>query len=1050
MSTLRHGFWALASMLTLATPCFALNQAPTANLTAPSAGMKYYAPATIDLAADASDPDGTVAKVEFYSNATLIPNSADTTGPSYTFRWTNVPAGTYTLKARAYDNLGKTGDSPTVQITVVQITTVISSPAANAVIGGRTTSVSGTIVGPDNSTVIVTAGGGHSVVATLSSGAFTADGVELIPGLNTIEVGVARQDGTSEVATRSVTAVAPPVVAIVGPQSCSIYTTTATITLTSDAASAQGTISAVEYFEGSTSLGRATAAPYSVTYTFTGIGTHSVVARATDSFGFTGDSAPMVFAIRSQPPTVSIMSPVSGSTFGTPANITFTATASDPDGSVSYVQYKAVKGSNETYIGSYATPPYTVTWQNPPVGTYDVIATAIDNNNTPGQSAPIQITVSDNPPPTVVLTAPTESTPLRAPATISFAANASDVSPGTVTMVEFLLDGQVVATDTTAPYTGTKTGVAAGPHDVAARATDNQGATNTHTIRITVAANALPTVNITDPLEGAIVSAPADVTVTATANDSDGTIAKVEFFDGPTLIGTATTTPYSVVLHNPTVGQHSLTAKATDNEGGTNVSNTRTFTVNGVSSSITSPANGSNYVAPAAYDVKATISTSSGVVTSVEWYDGPTKVSTQTVPPPGVPTVNSTLNLTAVAAGTHVYTAKGFDSGGRNATSTAVTVNVAPAPTPPTVSLTSPPNNAFYIAPAIIKLSANVTQGANTVERVEFYAGTTLVGTATSTPYSVTWTNVPSGPYAMTAKAIDTSGISGTTNQVSVTVASAPSVAAAPGLDGSTINSDSVLISGTTQTTANSSVAVNGQMAVLAADGRYFINSLPLVAGANNIAIQVMTQDGESSTQTITVTSSGTAPFKIGAYPTEGIAPFDAQMVVGSVTGAPFGSVEFDFNDDGVADYTATSLEAAQVTLTGLSAGMHRIRATVKDAQGGTIYTTVLLLYGADPVARFDKLKGVFDDMLGRLTAGDINRAMNIITPTVNAKYRGVFEALGADLATAVPQLGTLVNAEFGDNTAHLYLVRGSGPSATGFFIYLIRGEDGIWRIDAM
>jgi predicted phage tail protein len=69
----------------------------------------------VDLTATASDTDGSVAKVEFYSGATLL--GTDTSSP-YSFTWSSVPAGTYSLTAVAYDNLGAKTTSAARSITV--------------------------------------------------------------------------------------------------------------------------------------------------------------------------------------------------------------------------------------------------------------------------------------------------------------------------------------------------------------------------------------------------------------------------------------------------------------------------------------------------------------------------------------------------------------------------------------------------------------------------------------------------------------------------------------------------------------------------------------------------------------------------------------------------------------------------------------------------------------------------------------------------------------------------------------------------------------------
>ncbi|MDP9273111.1 MAG: Ig-like domain-containing protein [Chloroflexota bacterium] len=89
--------------------------APTVGLTQPAGGATFRAPATVSIAATATDTDGTVAKVEFFNGATQL--GEDTTAP-YTYNWTGVAGGSYTLTARATDNLGATTTSAARTITV--------------------------------------------------------------------------------------------------------------------------------------------------------------------------------------------------------------------------------------------------------------------------------------------------------------------------------------------------------------------------------------------------------------------------------------------------------------------------------------------------------------------------------------------------------------------------------------------------------------------------------------------------------------------------------------------------------------------------------------------------------------------------------------------------------------------------------------------------------------------------------------------------------------------------------------------------------------------
>lgn len=79
-------------------------------------------------------------------------------------------------------------------------------------------------------------------------------------------------------------------------------------------------------------------------------------------------------------------------------------------------------------------------------------------------------------------------------------------------------------------------------------------------------------VTITDPFPGTTFNAPASLTVSAAAAITGGTIARVEFYDGPLLIGTASAAPYSVAWVAPVEGPHDLTAVAVDQFSATTVS----------------------------------------------------------------------------------------------------------------------------------------------------------------------------------------------------------------------------------------------------------------------------------------------------------------------------------------------------------------------------------------------------------------------------------------------------------------------------------------------
>ncbi|GIH02623.1 hypothetical protein Rhe02_06900 [Rhizocola hellebori] len=115
------------------------NRPPTVTLTSPGAGQLFTAPATVNFAATAGDPDGTVARVEFLNGSTVV--GSDTSSP-YTFAWMNVAAGTYSVSARAVDNLGAATTTTPISITVRPANTGGPAPVLR-VSGNRLVTASG-------------------------------------------------------------------------------------------------------------------------------------------------------------------------------------------------------------------------------------------------------------------------------------------------------------------------------------------------------------------------------------------------------------------------------------------------------------------------------------------------------------------------------------------------------------------------------------------------------------------------------------------------------------------------------------------------------------------------------------------------------------------------------------------------------------------------------------------------------------------------------------------------------------------------------------------
>ena len=74
---------------------------------------------------------------------------------------------------------------------------------------------------------------------------------------------------------------------------------------------------------------------------------------------------------------------------------------------------------------------------------------------------------------------------------------------------------------------------------------------------------------------------------------------------------------------------------------------------------------------------------------------------------------------------------------------------------PPTVTLTGPATGAVFVTSSPINIAADATDPDGAIFKVEFFAGNTKVGEATTSPFSLAWTNPAAGAFSLRAVATD-------------------------------------------------------------------------------------------------------------------------------------------------------------------------------------------------------------------------------------------------------------------------------------------------------
>jgi subtilisin family serine protease len=470
-----------------------------------------------------------------------------------------------------------------------------------------------------------------------------------------------------------------------------------------------------------------------------------------------------------------------------------TATATDEQG-VAKVEFYA----DGVLIGTDTSAPYETSWDSSAVadGEHALTAKAYGTGGRVATSPPRGVIV-DHTPPDAALTSPTPGTFLR-PATVTLKATASDTRG--ISKVEFYVDGTLTGTDTSAPYAvdWAAWNSPVGAHTLTVKAFDLVGNARTSAGVGVIIDGAVPTAHITAPAYNPDARYRGVLQISASASDDVG-VERVEFYvGGGQLIGTDSSAPYETSWDSRAVadGSYSITCKAYDLAGNVNSSYCGIVvkTDNTLpDAALTSPTPGT--LVQGIVSLEATASDNVGV-TQVLFYDGTRSIGFDNSAPYAM-----SWDTRSVSSGTHTLTVRAYDRAGNERISAEVAVTVDN--TPPVTAISAPAQNALVRGTVPVNATASDDVG---VERVEFYAGTTLLGTATTAPYEVSWdtTAWADGSVSLTTRAYDRVG---NVAQSSIRTVSVDNTGPAVAIT-SPANGASLFLSTTIQANASDNVGV--------------------------------------------------------------------------------------------------------------------------------------------------------------------------------------------------------------------------------------------------
>jgi len=341
-----------------------------------------------------------------------------------------------------------------------------------------------------------------------------------------------------------------------------------------------------------------------------------------------------------------------------------------------------------------------------------------------------------------------------------------------------------------------------------------------------------PIASITSPQSSDAIFAGDEITISASAEAQDGTIVKVEFFVDGESIGVADKAPYSTTYVVEEVGEHKITAVATDSQGEEG-STSLTIKVNipqgpyggtphaipgkieleefdvGGNGFAYNDADAGSKVEPAPdfrsdedVDIEKCEDTGGGYnigwTAAGEWLEYTVDVKSSGLYDLVIRgacdedgrTVSFSIDGDAIASNVEIDNTGGWQewedftvedvelSAGEHILRLTIGsedyvnlnyVEFLPLVAGPSVNIVSPSSAASLFADQTVTLSADVETGDSPIESVSFYANGDLLGSDDTAPYSYSWSGMEEGTYKLKVEATDEGGIKGS-NTVTVNV----------------------------------------------------------------------------------------------------------------------------------------------------------------------------------------------------------------------------------------------------------------------------------------
>ena len=516
------------------------NQAPTVFISEPSDGSSYELGNTINLAANATDADGNLEKINFKVNSNFY--STHPNAP-YANTFTPTAVGTYTISAKAFDVEGLTNEK-IITITVEEPAPNNTKPSVNitAPADGSTFEIGEVInlraiaTDVDDNIEKINFKIDDNFYRTSAQNPYNTTFTPQAIGTYKIAARAFDTDGLSEEEFVTVNIVNPapdnqaPVVTVSAPADGSIFELGQTIDISSIATDVDNNLEKINFKINDNYYRTSASSPFNTTYTPQAVGTYKIAARAFDTNGLFEEKFVTISIVEPAPvnqaPVVTLISPEEGSVFTLGETISLSSEATDADMNLERINFKI----DDNFYQTSTRNPFNALFTPQEVGTYKIAARAVD---TEGASEEKFVTISVvapepiNQAPVVSVISPEDGSAFTIGETINLSAQASDVD-GNLEKINFKVNDQFYQTSARNPSNTTFTPQAVGTYKIAARAFDTDGLSEEKFVTITVTASLSNSIFSKESTSVNVYPNPAKNVINMTGTNKDTTYSIVD------------------------------------------------------------------------------------------------------------------------------------------------------------------------------------------------------------------------------------------------------------------------------------------------------------------------------------------------------------------------------------------------------------------------------------------------------------------------------------------------------------------------------------------